>query len=666
MQQLQGGNWDNLPTEERELLAQLGVTNPIELALFRPKEYRDFNLYLLPIEGPQLFEGVVLSVQKHPKVVKVRFHLLNLKRIVEGIFFKVPKWQWRYFRPGKRLYLWGELKEGQILHPWILSRPKGIEPVYPPLPIPVEKYRQLLEKLATPTRLYPLPEEIGEGLYRSHFPRERSDIYPARLERVYKWAEIFNYLYRLRQRRVYRPAPVADRDPTPFIRALPFKLTGDQLRALNQVRADLRSPYQRRRVIIGDVGSGKTIIMLGIAYIAQKSAIMCPTSILAEQIYREAVKFLKPLGMEVVLVTQRNKISQRELERGDLLIGTHALLHRPLPKLNAISIDEQHKFGTAQRQRLEQLTGGDGLWPHHFQFSATPIPRTQALIYSSFVEVTLIKELPFKKEIETRILPKSLEGVQELVALLKRELDRGKQGVIVYPAVSEEAEIASLERGRKFWEKYFNKVFVTFGRDRKKEEVLRQFREEGGLLVTTTIVEVGISLPELSVIVIIDPDRMGLATLHQLRGRVGRYGEKGYCLLVTDKPENPRLREFAQILDGFKIAELDLKYRKAGDLLKGSNQSGATFRYFDEVEDLEILEEAKNYLDQLEEPLQCLSTPKSLFPEVETLKPIPPTPTTPPILESSPHSSSPIPKKAGNDGTLEPNLFSFAEQKCDS
>jgi len=600
--------------EDRELFRELGISTPLQLALIKPKKYRDFNLYLFPLEGePQLFEARILSVHQYKKIVKVRFHLLNLNRIVEGIYFKIPSWYWKYLKEGEQIFIWGELQERQISQPWIVSKKGEIEPVYPKTSLPPRTLRKLIKKYVTPDTLYPLPPQIALPLYRSHFPKTRQDIYPATIDYIYKWAEVCNYLYRLRKRRVYRPAPVSDRNPAPFIASLPFQLTRDQLKAINQVREDLRSPYQRRRVIIGDVGSGKTIVMLAIAYMAEKSAIMCPTSILANQIYEEAEKYLTPLGLKVVLVTQNSGATDEEINSADLLVGTHALLYRELPPLKAISIDEQHRFGTAQRRKLEELGATATLRPHHFQFSATPIPRTQALIQSNFVEVTLIKELPFKKEIETRVLPKDREGVLELLTLLKGEIEKGKQGIIVYPAVEgESTNLATLQKGRKFWEKYFSKVLVTHGKDREKEEILLKFREEGELLVTTTIIEVGISLPRLSVIAIVDADHFGLATLHQLRGRVGRYGEKGYCYLLTDNPHNPRLVQFSKILDGFQIAELDLKFRRAGDLLEGSHQSGESFRYFDEVEDREILEEVHNYLNTLEEPPAVVEPTNSL------------------------------------------------------
>jgi ATP-dependent DNA helicase RecG len=518
-------------------------------------------------------------------------------------FFNLPEWMkgtiFNSLNQGKPLHIWGEWREGEVIQPQLVHKVGGIEPVYPSLPVPLRQFKKLVSEWVTPARLSPLPDPIASILYHAHFPEKPEDCEPNRLEYGYKWAEIFLYLYKLRQRLKKFPAPTSNRSPDPFISSLPFKLTGDQLRVIGEIYRDLQSPFQKRRVVIGDVGSGKTIVMLATAYMAEKCGIMCPTSILAEQIYGEALKYLTPLGLKVALVTQKSNPTDGQIREANLVVGTHALLYRKLPPLNAIVVDEQHRFGVAQRKKLEELVSSYPLRPHHFQFSATPIPRTQALIQSNFIEVSLIKELPFKRDIETRILPKNREGVLELVLHLQREIGRGKQAIVVYPAVDQESQTASLERGRKFWEKYFPGVMITHGRDRRKEEVLREFRERGSLLVTTTIIEVGISLPRLSTIAIVGAEQFGLATLHQLRGRVGRYGEKGFCFLITDKPESERLRLFAETLDGFKIAELDLKFRRAGDLLEGNQQSGKSFKYFDEATDSAILEEVQKYLDSL-------------------------------------------------------------------
>ena len=262
-------------------------------------------------------------------------------------------------------------------------------------------------------------------------------------------------------------------------------------------------------------------------------------------------------------------------------------------------VDEQHRFGTNQRAMLEKLVSSNKKLPHYFQFSATPIPRTQALIMSSFVEVSLIKELPFKKDIDTKIISK--EDFKYLIAHIQKEISLGNQIVIVYPLVEESENFSyqSIEEGKDFWLKYFDKVYITHGKDKNKEDILVKFREDGNILITTTVIEVGISLPRLTTIVIVGAERLGLATLHQLRGRVGRYGQKGYCFLYTHDKNNKRLKAFANTLDGFKIAELDLKFRKSGDLLDGTTQSGESFKYFDEVNDLEILEDVKRYIETI-------------------------------------------------------------------
>jgi ATP-dependent DNA helicase RecG len=259
-------------------------------------------------------------------------------------------------------------------------------------------------------------------------------------------------------------------------------------------------------------------------------------------------------------------------------------------------VDEQHRFGTMQREQIARMTSNGKKLPHFLQFSATPIPRTQALIMSNFVNLTLIKDLPFKKDITTYVIDKN--DFKELIKRIQIEIANNNQIIIVYPLVEESKNYGyqSLEEAKEFWFKYFDKVYLTHGKDKDKEKVLQDFKNYGNILLTTTVIEVGISLPRLTTIVIVGAERMGLATLHQLRGRVARYGQKGYCYLFTKDKNNKRLINFANTLDGFKIAELDLAYRKSGDLLDGSIQSGENFKFFDEIKDEHILIKAKEYL----------------------------------------------------------------------
>jgi len=580
-----------------EKLNKIGITNTIELALIKPKEWEDNNLYPFITGKVQAFDAKILEIQKSSKITRVKFYLKNIQTIMWGVFFTFKKWHEAVFYEGRELFIRGEIRNNQIIQPKPITKVGEITPIYK-TPINQRSFKALLKKYLTLNSLTPLKEDVKNTLYYMHFPRSFEDIEEKKINYALKWAEIFNYLYKLQGKKKIYPAKKIEADYSEFVNSLPFKLTNDQLKTIEQIRNDISKPIQARRVIIGDVGSGKTIIMLATAFMAKKSAIMAPTSILANQIYEEAQKYLSKFGFKITLVTQKSKYTKEDLQNSNLLIGTHALLYQNLPKLNVIMVDEQHRFGTNQRAMLEKLTTSSKSLPHYFQFSATPIPRTQALIMSSFVDVSLIKELPFKKDIETKIISK--EDFKDLIKHIQKEIFSNNQIVIVYPLVEESQnfDYQSIEEGKNFWLKYFKNVYITHGKDKNKEEILKEFREKGDILITTTVIEVGISLPRLTTIVIVGAERLGLATLHQLRGRVGRYGQKGYCFLYTHDKNNKRLIEFSKTLDGFKIAELDLKFRKAGDIIDGKSQSGETFKYFDESRDLHILEEVKEFLNQ--------------------------------------------------------------------
>jgi len=324
---------------------------------------------------------------------------------------------------------------------------------------------------------------------------------------------------------------------------------------------------------------------------------MAPTTILANQLFEEAKKYL--LKVKITLVT--NKSKKEDLSEYDFIIGTHALLYRELPEAGLVMVDEQHRFGTAQRNMLEKLVSSEDILkqkkPHYLQFSATPIPRTQAMIETAHIDVSLITSTPFKKDITSKVIYKN--DFKELLVHIKSEIKKGNQILLVYPLVeqSEVLEYQSIDEARSYWEKNFKKVYVTHGKDKKKEEVLSEFAQNGNILIATTVVEVGISLPKLSTVVIVGAERLGLSTLHQLRGRVSRTGLKGYCFLYTNSNSSQRLNKFTQTTSGFDIANLDLKFRKSGDLLKGSSQSGNQFKWIDLSEDEEVVKSVKKDLN---------------------------------------------------------------------
>ncbi len=409
----------------------------------------------------------------------------------------------------------------------------------------------------------------------------------AAILRTLKFVEILNYLQKLSAKKTSFPAQIYPlRDISDWLASLPFEPTRDQLSAIKDIASDLQSPLARRRVVMGDVGSGKTLVILASAAMnyPRISYLMAPTSILAEQIYAEARRLLPP-QIKILLVKSGDR--EPNFAGAHLIIGTHALLYHELAPSNLIMVDEQHRFGSNQREKIARLTENGEFRAHFIQFSATPIPRTLSMIQSELVSFSFLKQLPFEKQIKTKILQN--DGFAGFMQDLRRELAAGNQAIIVYPLVqqSESSVYQSLEEAAPFWKAQFADVMITHGSDKDKEEVLRRFRDEGRLLITTTIVEVGISLPRLSVILIVGAERMGLASLHQLRGRVGRKGQAGRCYLYTKLKSPPqRLREFAATLDGFKVANIDLKNRQGGDLLGGSVQHGAMFAWYDYEEDV--------------------------------------------------------------------------------
>jgi ATP-dependent DNA helicase RecG len=384
-----------------------------------------------------------------------------------------------------------------------------------------------------------------------------------------------------------------DGSPDDFIKSLPFALTDDQLETIATIQSDLQnSKKAAKRVIVGDVGSGKTMVILAAAMMAypKKSILMAPTSLLAMQLFEEASRYLKDI--KIALVTQNKK--EGDYKDATLVIGTHALLHLDdLPKVELIMIDEQHRFGVMQRNKLEKLAQIGKKRAHMLQFSATPIPRTQAMMDSALIDISLITHTPFKKNIMTKVISK--EDFKPLLSHIDTEISKDNQVLIVYPLVEESEQIPyqSIDEARGFWEKNYERVFVTHGKDKEKQDVLLDFRERGNILLATTVVEVGISLPRLTTIIIVAPERLGLATLHQLRGRVGRHGQEATCFLYTNDKNNQRLEKFAKTDNGFEIARLDLLFRNSGDILEGTMQSGYKFRWLDMANDEAIIAKAK-------------------------------------------------------------------------
>ena len=392
----------------------------------------------------------------------------------------------------------------------------------------------------------------------------------------------------------------------PFLSRLGFKLTDAQTRVLREIRTDLTGRHPMRRLLQGDVGSGKTAVAASAALMAIESgfnvALMAPTEILAEQHARTFQAWFEPLGVPVRIQTASRKSPADERSPAPILtIGTHALLTAgfALPRLGLVIIDEQHKFGVVQREELLRK----GSYPHLLVMTATPIPRTLGLTLYGDLDVSVIDELPAGRgSIKTFVRPG--DKLPKVWEFLREKLKAGRQAYVVYPRVEEDGG----ERGLKAVVKEFEnvaralapfKVGLLHGRlqSGEKEAVMAAFRANRlQALLATSLIEVGVDVPNATLMLIENAEAFGLAQLHQLRGRIGRGAHESFCILISDaqQPESrERLRVLEETTDGFKIAEADLKLRGPGELL-GQQQSGLPcFRFGDLAGDLALIRQAR-------------------------------------------------------------------------
>ena len=404
----------------------------------------------------------------------------------------------------------------------------------------------------------------------------------------------------------------ADTDLTAFYGALPFRLTGAQQRAIEEILRDFQKGAPMNRLVQGDVGSGKTMVAAAAAYCAiqngRQAALMAPTEILAEQHYQSLGRLLSPLGIRTELLTGSMTVKEKRLVReriasgeAQLIVGTHALLSdtTSFQNLGVVITDEQHRFGVGQRAKLS----AKGTDPHLLVMSATPIPRTLALLMYGDLEVSILDERPpGREDVDTFLVGESYRP--RINAFIRRQVAEGRQCFIVCPAVEENEELGI--KAATVWADTLQqtvfpdlRIALLHGQMRgaEKEEAMASYaRGEADVMVATTVIEVGVDVPNATLMVIEDADRFGLSQLHQLRGRVGRGSTKSYCILTTHN-RNPetiqRLKALCKTTDGFKIAEEDLKLRGPGDFF-GSRQSGLpAFRVADLSFDLDTLKQAQ-------------------------------------------------------------------------
>ena len=461
-----------------------------------------------------------------------------------------------------------------------------------------------------------------EALSNIHFPQNQHLL--SRAQYRLKFEEFFYIQLQLIRKNLLHKAKIkgypfskiGDNFNLFYKNYLPFKLTNAQKRVIKEIRSDLGSFAQMNRLLQGDVGSGKTIVALMSVLIAIdngfQACLMAPTEILSVQHYNGLVELCKYLNISIYILTGSTKASDRKkihekLENGEinLLIGTHALLEDKVKfrNLGLAIIDEQHRFGVAQRSKLWHK---NTLPPHILVMTATPIPRTLAMSIYGDLDISIIDELPpGRKEIKT--VHRFDANRLRVFKFVRDEISKGRQVYIVYPLIqeSEALDYKDLMDGFESISREFHKptyqISIVHGKMKAKDkefEMNRFLKGETQIMVATTVIEVGVNVPNASVMIIESAERFGLSQLHQLRGRVGRGADQSYCILMTSHKlsENAktRIKTMAKTSDGFEIAEVDLKLRGPGDLM-GTQQSGVlNLRIADIVKDHDILNIARN------------------------------------------------------------------------
>lgn len=632
------------------LFKRLRLKNLLDLALLLPKKLENLTLSQAPSESVCTQEVQILRTNSHSGKLMGVVWCKSWEIEASFIFFHPSRWHFGAFKAGKECIFNAKMNlfngMWQFSNPKIITKAGFFVPKYQVAGIKDESIVRLIHEYVSKENLSAsgLDEQRASLLVGLHAYDERSfglfnalkmalnkkdenalnssenlnfsqenapnlnQIQPnstkslakqgEELLKELKYIEIYNFLRRLRNKKqVSKSYEIELYDISKWLESLPFKPTSDQMRAIEDIKGDLRSKNAKRRIIMGDVGCGKTLVLLAAALLVypKQAVLMAPTSILANQLFDEAKRLL-PNFMQISLLKggKKDKNVEQNLQNAHLIIGTHALIH--LNSINAVlvMVDEQHRFGSNQRQKINDLAKNDDTRAHFIQFSATPIPRTLSMIQSELVSFSFIRQMPFRKDIQTFCVQD--KDFSLIIERINAELAKRNQVAIIYPLVneSEKGVYLPLEKAKEYWQKRYGGVYTTHGKDKDKDKVLVEFREKGCILLATTVMEVGISLPRLSTIIIVGAEKLGLATLHQLRGRVGRVGLPSFCYLYTKLNTMPtRLLEFSQTLDGFAIAELDLKNRLSGDLLDGFAQHGNEFEFFDFASDEEILEQVK-------------------------------------------------------------------------
>ena len=661
------------PNRKKMLSKELGIETYGDLLEYYPYKYVDrskvYTVHELTGDMPFVqVVGRILSFETFemgPRKERVVAHFTDGTGIMDLVWFNGGKYAKQTYKIGTKYLIFGRPgvfnNRIQVQHPDIDLAEKvelsamGMQPYYNT----TEKMKKAGMNSRAVERLVKtllsvlkdsLPETIpdfittplhlmsrDQALRNLHYPQDTKELERARVRM--KFEELFfvqlNILrYASDQRRKYRGYVfnrIGNIFNTFYHQNLPFPLTGAQKRVMHEIRQDMCSGRQMNRLLQGDVGSGKTLVALMTMLIALdngfQACIMAPTEILAEQHLQTIKEFLKDMPVRVELLTGIVKGKKRQeildgLLTGDvqILVGTHAVIEDTVQfaQLGMVVVDEQHRFGVAQRAKLWSKSTNP---PHVLVMTATPIPRTLAMTLYGDLDVSVIDELPpGRKPIRTSHVFDT--RMTSLYNGIRQQIHEGRQVYIVFPLIeeSEKIDLKNLEQGfevlrQAFPEFRLSKVHGKMKPKDKEEEMQKFVSGETQILVATTVIEVGVNVPNASVMVILDAQRFGLSQLHQLRGRVGRGADQSFCILVTpfklSEDTRKRIDIMCETNDGFRIAEADLKLRGPGDL-EGTQQSGMAFdlKIADIARDGQIVQMARNEAQKIIDDDPLCQSPK--------------------------------------------------------
>ncbi len=599
-----------------ETLRAVGICSLRDLLFTLPVRYEDHStLYPCSVKTPG-FVMVQGIFQEPPKLSYFR----NLSRVTGAIrdssgklsvcWFNEP-WMAKNIQAGHEVMLFGRLTlkdNRRVLQNPVVVTDRGWIPVYRPIKgFPAKSFRKLIvsalenlddccpETLPGSFRTEHRLCELNFAIRQAHFPSDLMNLEIARRRLSFERMLIYLiYVSMTGNHRKTAPAiPVSSGYADQYWETVPFTPTGAQRRVLNEVASDLKKETAMARLIQGDVGCGKTAVAFGAITLACRSgyqaSMMAPTEILAIQHYENAKSLLEPNGIHCRLLTGSTRAKERkeilkELISGkcQAIFGTHALISKDVEyhKLGLVITDEQHRFGVRQRSGLQKKgEKEDGLSPHVLVMSATPIPRSLALILYGDLDLSVIDELPAgRSSVHTRMVPESKR--EDMYGFLRKEIEKGRQAYVVCPLVEDSDQSDDIRSARTVFDtlsknelKGIN-IALTWGNQRNEEKasVLRDFMNgTHPVLVSTTVIEVGVNNPNATIMIIENADRFGLSQLHQLRGRVGRGNAESWCFLLSDASD--KLNILCSTNDGFRIAQRDLELRGPGDLM-GTRQSG--------------------------------------------------------------------------------------------